>query len=717
LAYLLIFLWDKSSAKSLTHGHDHYGNYCGFDANADKGYTYFPDLHNDFINDPTLRRRYGVCVASCPVQGATIDDYGDAKRYGRSVWFAALPSFSIAGRCIPYDPPPNYTSATELCAYPPCDVNSPLEARHVCGLQRDDTSRYWLLTEPDPSIIEGWKTEEANESEIEARIAVTKETVKNQTTQALCEVKVLRDTRVVLKQRDSQAFLEILTKYTGMVFRWGSSVYRERNLVLLLGLGGAMVWSFVVIMLFTFCIRLILYILILLFFSALIIADYFLFVQAGILTGRTGGHLIDLISNATSVNTTGHDVDYLNDLVRKQTAAEGFDQWYKWGAIILAVVIVLLACITLCLHKQFDRLVALFQEAAHIVRMIPSLLIYPFFVVASMMGMSFFFLYLALAIASVQVASIANELEQIGAAFNTTADDAYTQTQKAGLWTVIFGFLWIYYMHVAIFICTTSMAVSQWYFYRNDPEARGVGIGSAGWFPGRPVIVATGIVFWYHLGSLAFGALIVALVTMPRLILEYIVQQYKLEEQNQVTKVLVWVVRCLLWCLHKCVEFITEYAYVYVAITGGSFCGAAQRSFVLIAKYPVQAALDKMASTILGYLVCFTVPLSMVFLSFLMVQNPEDSVAVAVFTFGLAFVTTRLAVGVYDIVVTALFVCVMRDCEHYGGRYMEDLDGLRRVFDSAAKPDEIEPDREDSLELTEQRRSTAQQRRSTAHDS
>lgn len=31
-------------------------------------------------------------------------------------------------------------------------------------------------------------------------------------------------------------------------------------------------------------------------------------------------------------------------------------------------------------------------------------------------------------------------------------------------------------------------------------------------------------------------------------------------------------------------------------------------------------------------------------------------------------VTTRLAAGIYDVCITTLFVCVMRDCEHYGGR-------------------------------------------------
>merc|ERR1712007_250231 len=38
----------------------------------------------------------------------------------------------------------------------------------------------------------------------------------------------------------------------------------------------------------------------------------------------------------------------------------------------------------------------------------------------------------------------------------------------------------------------------------------------------------------------------------------------------------------------------------------------------------------------------------------------------------LSYMTTRLVVGIYDICVSTLFVCVMRDCDHYGGKYMTD---------------------------------------------
>ena len=32
--------------------------------------------------------------------------------------------------------------------------------------------------------------------------------------------------------------------------------------------------------------------------------------------------------------------------------------------------------------------------------------------------------------------------------------------------------------------------------------------------------------------------------------------------------------RCCLWCLEKCLQFITGYAYIFVALNGDSFCTA-----------------------------------------------------------------------------------------------------------------------------------------------
>jgi len=240
-------------------------------------------------------------------------------------------------------------------------------------------------------------------------------------------------------------------------------------------------------------------------------------------------------------------------------------------------------------------------------------------------------------------------------------------------WALLFSFVWFYFFHVAIFTLVTALSVSHWYFYRNDPnQCSGTGWRTditEGWYPGRPMVLALWRVVWYHLGTAAMGSFVMTLVTMPRIILEYINSQSE-ADANPVLKGIIWCTRCCLCCLQNCVQFITEYAYVYCAVTGSPFWSSARKSFQLIAKYPVQVALDKMMSRALGFLACLTIPLGMGVVAFLVVKGEKVACALAIVP--LAYITTRLVVGVYDVCVTTLFVCVMRDCEQFGGKYMPD---------------------------------------------
>lgn len=248
------------------------------------------------------------------------------------------------------------------------------------------------------------------------------------------------------------------------------------------------------------------------------------------------------------------------------------------------------------------------------------------------------------------------------------AKDPFKQMQQAIIWITIFGLLWAYFFHVACFISVIAMAIAHWYFYRDDPEKNaGTGVNSSGWFFGRPVLLAMGRIARYHSGTMAVGSFIMAAVTLPRIILEYIAQQTD-AEHNQVTKYILWAARCCLYCFEKCVKFLTEYAYVYTAVTGRPFCSAAMSSFKLFAEYPVQVALDKMACWVMRVITCTVVPGFMVILAYLLI--PHGFLPCATIIAALSYITTRLTVGLYDVIVTTLFVCAMRDKEHFGGKYM-----------------------------------------------
>ena len=93
-------------------------------------------------------------------------------------------------------------------------------------------------------------------------------------------------------------------------------------------------------------------------------------------------------------------------------------------------------------------------------------------------------------------------------------------------------------------------------------------------------------VYWafrYHLGSLAFGSLILAIVQFIRIILEYIkYQTAKLSGDNRMTQCLLACLSCIVACFERFVEFLNRNAYIQIALTGKSFCPAAKDAFETI---------------------------------------------------------------------------------------------------------------------------------------
>jgi len=83
---------------------------------------------------------------------------------------------------------------------------------------------------------------------------------------------------------------------------------------------------------------------------------------------------------------------------------------------------------------------------------------------------------------------------------------------------------------------------------------------------------------WRHLGSVAFGSLIVAIVDMIRLIFDYI--HLKLKEvsgagTSSAVGCCLKCLGCLIDCFERFIRFINRHAYIQIAMTGENFCKAA----------------------------------------------------------------------------------------------------------------------------------------------
>ena len=73
----------------------------------------------------------------------------------------------------------------------------------------------------------------------------------------------------------------------------------------------------------------------------------------------------------------------------------------------------------------------------------------------------------------------------------------------------------------------------------------------------------------FHLGTAAFGSLIIAIIQMIRIILKYVEHHIKDWEKRGCTGPMLYIFKaflkcaqCCLWCFEKCMKFINRNAYI-----------------------------------------------------------------------------------------------------------------------------------------------------------
>eukprot|EP00966_Prymnesium_polylepis_P299621 6923902-Prymnesium_polylepis.1 len=94
-----------------------------------------------------------------------------------------------------------------------------------------------------------------------------------------------------------------------------------------------------------------------------------------------------------------------------------------------------------------------------------------------------------------------------------------------------------------------------------------------------------------QLGQISFGALVLSFLRALITSIEIVKKQ--VSDTNFVAKMILCCVQCLLKCIESCLNWVTGYAYVYVAIYGVSFVKAGSEVLELLG----EKGLDMVAST------------------------------------------------------------------------------------------------------------------------
>jgi choline transporter-like protein 2/4/5 len=193
----------------------------------------------------------------------------------------------------------------------------------------------------------------------------------------------------------------------------------------------------------------------------------------------------------------------------------------------------------------------------------------------------------------------------------------------------------------------------------------------------------------WHTGSLAFGALIIAIIQFIRIVLAYMQKKLKGYGDNSVAQFFLKCLGCCFWCLEKIFKYINKNAYILIAVYGYHFCKACCRAFNLLMRNILRVFVLNSITTFIFFmsqLLIIGITGLVAFLVFDSIRESEELnyylipvILLALF----AFFISWAFFSVYDMAVDTLFLCFLEDLERNDGSpekpyYMAK--GLRNVL-------------------------------------
>ncbi|XP_061598182.1 choline transporter-like protein 4 [Cololabis saira] len=231
------------------------------------------------------------------------------------------------------------------------------------------------------------------------------------------------------------------------------------------------------------------------------------------------------------------------------------------------------------------------------------------------------------------------------------------------------AFLWVVNFVIALGQCTLAGAFASYYWAFTKPND----------IPTFPVFSSFVRSLRYHVGSLAFGALILTLVQIVRMLLEYIDHKTR-SAQNALARFILCCMKCCLWCLEKFIKFLNRNAYIMVAIYGTNFCVSAKNAFKLLMRNIIRVVvLDKVTDLLLFFgklLVVGGVGVLAFFFFSGRIVLPGNTFRFEILNYywmpiiTVVFGSYLIAHGffsVYNMCVDTLFLCFLEDLERHDG--------------------------------------------------
>jgi Plasma-membrane choline transporter len=252
------------------------------------------------------------------------------------------------------------------------------------------------------------------------------------------------------------------------------------------------------------------------------------------------------------------------------------DEWIHmlYGVSVMSfLLLVLVVTLSCCMRQQIHMSIGCVRTAARAINRMPGILIVPV-----LQSIAFIVALAAFAMYGVHLASMGTiSTLEIPIDIDSGAQIAVRTYGLNGnikimAWFLLFSAFWTSNFIVAVGDLIVAMCVARWYFTK---DKRRIGSGV--------VLGSVANTLFYHLGTLAFGSLLIAIVQLIRVMLERLRRIIK-NADNKVANSLICCCQCCFCILEGCLKYMNKNAYIQTAIFGTSFCSSSSQAFYLMVR-------------------------------------------------------------------------------------------------------------------------------------
>ncbi|KAJ3105785.1 hypothetical protein HDU96_008442 [Phlyctochytrium bullatum] len=315
--------------------------------------------------------------------------------------------------------------------------------------------------------------------------------------------------------------------------------------------------------------------------------------------------------------------------------------------------------------------VEIIKEAARAVGKMPFIMFFPLFIWGALALLFLYFIYVLLYTISIDDFSGNVEIQQFGQTFKDKYIPIYLNLYH------IFGFLWGFNFLLGLNQLTLAGGFATYYWTLDKKHIRAFPVMRSLWRACR-----------YHLGSVAIGSFMIAVVQFIRVLLWFVSRKLK---QSKL-KILACIIACIDCCMAiiaKIIKWINKNAYIKIAIDGKSFCWSCAAAFGLIIRNGLKLiAVDLVSDFVLMLSkLVVTVMNTMAFYGILwwkqkdleiqMIYGPLIIIALV------TYIVCSCLLSVYSMGIDTIFMSFLEDSERNNGSperpyYMSD--SLKKII-------------------------------------